>query len=128
MDTLRLSDADREAAVQRLGEQYAVGRLTKDEFDERSDAVWSAKTKGDLVPVFADLPSRARTATPARTGGGQRGRSWRPPFLPVLFVLVGIAIIAKAPWLLFGLLFWFCFARPRWQHARQWSGHSSRAR
>ena len=43
-------------ALDLLSEQYAVGRLDKDEFDERSDAVWSAKTQGDLAPVFADLP------------------------------------------------------------------------
>ena len=126
MDTLRLSDADREAAVQRLGEQYAVGRLTKDEFDERSDAVWSAKTGGDLAPIFDDLP-RAGTTTPARSSAGQRGRARRVPFLPMLFVLVGIAVILKAPFLLFGLLFWFCFARPH-RHARQWGGHCSPTR
>ena len=56
MDSLRLSDADREAAMDLLSEQYSVGRLTKDEFDERSDAVWSARTEGDLAPVFVDLP------------------------------------------------------------------------
>jgi len=65
MDTLRLSDADREAATGLLSEQYAVGRLNKDEFDERSDAVWSAKTRGDLAPVFADLPVRS-PALPVR--------------------------------------------------------------
>ena len=71
MDSLRLSDADREAAVDLLGDQYALGRLTRDEFDERSDAVWSAKTQGDLAPVFADLPV-------ARHGAGHRPvRRWR---------------------------------------------------
>jgi hypothetical protein len=44
MDTLRISDTDREAAMDLLSEQYSVGRLTKDEFDERSDAVWSARS------------------------------------------------------------------------------------
>ena len=38
MDTLRISDADRARALDLLSEQYAVGRLDKDEFDERSDA------------------------------------------------------------------------------------------
>ena len=66
MDSLRISDADREAAVDLLSEQYAVGRLTRDEFDERSDAVWSARTQGDLAPVFADLPA---TALPVRPTG-----------------------------------------------------------
>ena len=59
MDSLRISDADRAAAVDLLSEQYAEGRLTRDEFDERSDAVWSAKTRGDLAPVFVDLPVRS---------------------------------------------------------------------
>ena len=62
MDTLRISDADRATALDLLSEQYAVGRLDKDEFDERSDAVWSAKTQGDLAPVFADLPWRSPPA------------------------------------------------------------------
>ena len=77
MDSLRISDADRQAAVDLLGEQYAVGRLTRDEFDERSDAVWSAKTQGDLAPVFADLPVQLRRPGGRRVGhphGCRRGR------------------------------------------------------
>ena len=78
---LRISDADREAAVDLLSEQYAVGRLTRDEFDERSDAVWSAKTQGDLAPIFADLPvpSSGRPGrTPVRipAGAPHRPRWW----------------------------------------------------
>ena len=73
MDTLRISDADRETALDLLGEQYAVGRLDKDEFDERSDAVWSAKTQGDLAPVFADLPVRSPACRLARPGAGRSG-------------------------------------------------------
>ena len=89
MDSLRISDADRESAVDLLGEQYAVGRLTRDEFDERSDAVWSAKTQGDLAPIFADLPVRRRPGwpppAPARSGGGTHRRRWWPvPLAPVL--------------------------------------------
>ena len=68
MDALRLSDADREAAVDLLGEQYAVGRLSRDEFDERSDAVWSARTRGDLAPIFADLPVQSSATTGPDTG------------------------------------------------------------
>ena len=68
MDALRISDADRASALDLLSEQYAQGRLDKDEFDERSDAVWSAKTQGDLAPVFADLPVRS-PALPAHPAG-----------------------------------------------------------
>ena len=131
MDPLRLSDADREAAVDQLGEQYAVGRITKDEFDERSDAVWSAKTRGDLAPIFADLPARP-SATPARVDGGRRGRPRALPFLPLLFLIVAIAMIAKLPFLLFGLLLWFCLSRRGWHgshnQARRWGGQRSRTR
>ncbi len=129
MDPLRLSDADRETAVDQLGEQYAVGRLTKDEFDERSDAVWSAKTRSDLAPVFADLPVRSST-TPARTGvgPGRRGGLRGLPFLPVIFLIVAITVITKLPFLLFGLLLWFCLSRRAWHGGRHWSGHRPRMR
>jgi hypothetical protein len=90
MDTLRLSDADREAAMDLLSEQYAVGRLTKDEFDERSDAVWSARTRGDLAPVFVDLPVRA-PATPVRPAGRppRPRRRWTVPLAVVLWCALG---------------------------------------
>ncbi|MET0999684.1 MAG: DUF1707 domain-containing protein [Marmoricola sp.] len=126
MDTLRLSDADREAAVALLGEQYAVGRLTKDEFDERSDAVWSAKTRGDLAPVFVDLPERA----PARPAPSRRRSSprWAIPFVPVLFVLVAITVVTHLPFLLFGLLAWFVLSRRCGVASPRWGGHGSRMR
>jgi len=84
MDQLRISDADREAAVDLLGEQYAVGRLTREEFDERSDAVWSAKTQGDLAPIFVDLPVRSPglLAPVERRRGSRRSRWACPPPWP----------------------------------------------
>src|ERR1700712_851242 len=91
---LRLSDAERQSAVDQLGEQFAVGRLTREEFDERSDAVWSAKTQGDLSPLFADLPARAPGATsapPRVVRGESRARSLtgvRRVLVPLFVVLV----------------------------------------
>lgn len=66
---LRIGDAEREAAVSALGEHYAAGRLTKDEFDERSSQVWAATLQRDVDPLFGDLPgepraARANTAAP----------------------------------------------------------------
>ena len=118
MDALRLSDADREAAVGQLGEQYAVGRLTKDEFDERSDAVWSAKTRGDLAPVFADLPVRATATRP--TYGPRRTRRRPVPLLPVLFVLIALTVLTHLPFVLLALVL-FCVAG-RFHHGSR-SGH-----
>jgi hypothetical protein len=55
----RLSDAERDEAVERLAAAQAEGRLTATEYQERADAARSAVTRGDLVPLFSDLPASA---------------------------------------------------------------------
>lgn len=121
MDTLRLSDADREAAVDLLGEQYAVGRLDKDEFDERSDAVWSAKSRGDLVPVFADLPSARQQALPARTNRSRTARM-PLPLIVVLAVLAGLTVATHLPFLLLAGALWLVLSRRHRRRGRQLVG------
>lgn len=72
---LRIGDAERDAAAADLGEHYAAGRLTLDELNDRLDAVFSAKTFGQLTRILADLPGPGRLAwraAPARPGGGVR--------------------------------------------------------
>ncbi len=104
----RISDADRDRAIDRLSEHYAAGRLDKDEFDERSDAVWTAKTEGDLAPVFADLapPRRAPSPRPGFAPWGRRG--WFPlPFFPVLFVLIALTVVTHIPFVLLAFVGWF---------------------
>ena len=56
----RISDADRERAVQRLSDAVTEGRLTVAEFDERVAAVPAARTASELVPHLADLPGPGR--------------------------------------------------------------------
>jgi hypothetical protein len=58
-DTLRASDRDRDQVAETLREHYAQGRLTMEEFDERSTAATRAKTLGDLRELTTDLPVRA---------------------------------------------------------------------
>jgi hypothetical protein len=53
---LRISDAERERAVRTLGEHHAVGRLTYDEFVERMDLAYEARTHEQLNVLTADLP------------------------------------------------------------------------
>lgn len=55
-DHLRLSDADRIHALQSLSNHFTDGRLDSEEFDERTRAVTSARTIGELRPIFDDLP------------------------------------------------------------------------
>jgi hypothetical protein len=54
---LRLSDAEREEALDVLSEHVRTGRLDIDEFGTRSAKVSAAKTRRDLAPLFSDLPA-----------------------------------------------------------------------
>jgi hypothetical protein len=53
----RLSTAERDRAVTELRQHVAEGRLTEAEFAERSKAARNAVTRGDLAPLFDDLPA-----------------------------------------------------------------------
>ena len=53
---MRASDRDREAVVAVLRDAYTAGRLTLDEFDERTSAAYAGKTWGELRVLTADLP------------------------------------------------------------------------
>jgi hypothetical protein len=53
---LRASDEDRDRTAAQLREHHAVGRLTSDEFTERLDTAFRAKTVGELDGLLRDLP------------------------------------------------------------------------
>jgi|SRR5690625_2154682 len=112
---IRIGDVERERATTALGEHYAAGRLTKDEFDERAERVSSAWFEDDLAAVFADLPRDrpASTARPVQRARAGRSRGvmhlmWAPlMMLPVLAIgLLVLTVLIGAPWLLI-MLFWF---------------------
>jgi hypothetical protein len=53
---IRISDADRERAAQRLHQALAEGRITVTELEERLTVVYGARYEADLRPPLADLP------------------------------------------------------------------------
>jgi DNA-binding PadR family transcriptional regulator len=55
-DQIWPSDADRERVVAGLRDNFAEGRLTRAELDERLTVALSARTAGDLRRLMADLP------------------------------------------------------------------------
>ncbi|HEU5160584.1 MAG TPA: DUF1707 domain-containing protein [Streptosporangiaceae bacterium] len=74
---IRASDQERDEAVQHLQRAFAEGRLDDREFDERMRAALAARTRADLMPLFADLPdlpdlsaASVAPATPAAPGAG----------------------------------------------------------
>ena len=61
---LRASDEQRETAAQAIREHFAAGRLSDEELSDRVQAVYSARTQGELRSLLADLPKLP--ATPAQ--------------------------------------------------------------
>jgi hypothetical protein len=140
MTELRIGDSDREAAVSALGEHYAAGRLTKEEYDERADAAWSARTSSQLAPLFADLPRPSaprpvstpmpQPAVPAARPGW--GRWFGAGVAPVLLVVLALVILTHLPLFVLLVVAWCLIARMgrhrgydhrgspgAWQHGRR---------
>lgn len=79
---MRIGDQDRQVVVHRLEQAFAEGRLTLEEFSERTAAAWAAKTTSDLVPLTTDLPAvqdNSAPAVPAPAPGGEFAPAAHPP-------------------------------------------------
>lgn len=75
-----------------LSKQFSEGRLTPDEFSERSAAIAAAVTRADLEPVFADLPAKPEvSASPVETT-----RDWRA-YVMALIPLIALAFTVLVP-------------------------------
>jgi len=96
---IRASDAEREQAVVRLREATAEGRLTLDEFSQRVESAYAAKTNDELERLTGDLPAAA-AATPAMRrrprrftvaifGGVDRKGRWRAARTHWVFSIFG---------------------------------------
>jgi Domain of unknown function (DUF1707)/Cell wall-active antibiotics response 4TMS YvqF len=72
---VRASDAEREAVVERLRVAATEGRLTLSELTERTEAAYTATTRGELVPITADLPAAPASWAPVRQPGPS-DREW----------------------------------------------------
>jgi hypothetical protein len=110
---IRASDSDRERVVEILRGGYTEGRLTLDEFDERTTAAYAARTWSQLRELTSDLPVEVNLRRPGGTvGPPARDRAavqpppgapppplpaGRPGFFPVLpFVILFIVLAGSA--------------------------------
>lgn len=85
---IRVSDAERDRAVAALSGHFQVGRLTQEEFEDRSGRALQARTERDLSGLFTDLPQGAAPATVSA------GSARRVPLAAVVIACVMAAIIA----------------------------------
>jgi hypothetical protein len=67
---IRASDAERDATITRLRDAMAEGRLTLDDFSNRTDTALTALTRDQLAAVEADLPNGPAPAAIAAQGAG----------------------------------------------------------
>jgi hypothetical protein len=73
---IRASDGDREAVAARLNEAVGDGRLTLQEFGERLDRAYAARTRGALAPLTADMPAIGPVRGPGRLRKVMLGIFW----------------------------------------------------
>jgi Domain of unknown function (DUF1707) len=112
---LRAGDRDRGKAADILREQHVAGRLETDEFQERLDRCYAAKTYAELDELLADLP-RQEQPRPV-----QRARRWPVMvFAPLLIVAIAVSH-GRMIWLALPLLLFV--VRPLAAHSvRPWRG------
>jgi hypothetical protein len=126
---IRIGDAERDQAVAVLSDHFVAGRLTQEEFEERSDQATRARYADDLSPLFADLPDPTAASQPGLQAWSpgfrpspQRFRPVPPAFLllaPMLMVGLVIATVSlAAPWILL-VLFWIAMLSGPYNHRRQ---------
>jgi DUF1707 SHOCT-like domain len=109
--SIRASDQERESVVDVLRDAYTDGRLTLEEFDERTSAAYASKTWADLRELTADLPVEpvlgadlpqrrqpaAQQVVPSVPRPRHGGRDRPLGLLPVIFVWIMIAAAAGSP-------------------------------
>ncbi|MGW6458206.1 DUF1707 SHOCT-like domain-containing protein [Streptomyces sp. NPDC055078] len=72
-DAIRASDADRDRIADILRDAMAEGRLDAEEHSERIDAVYRAKTVGELQPLVRDLPPARKSPESGAYAHGSGG-------------------------------------------------------
>ena len=113
--TLRASDADREQIAARLRKAAAEGRLLAEEFEQRIEATFSARTYGDLDALVDDLPDdqliHPRSSSITRVRGPVRALAIvlvAAAVIAVVALVVTGTILAGGAWILFGVWFFGC--------------------
>ncbi len=99
---IRVSDAERDRAIAELSEHFQSGRLTQDEFEERSGQALQARTGSELTQLFTDLPGHTVAVAPPVSDETSPelafGQPHPPARMPVARILIPaiIAVIVVA--------------------------------
>ena len=120
---LRIGDTERDRAIAELGDHFAAGRLSTEEFEQRVDQAIKARFNDDLEPLFVDLPRTPEPTMESRSNQPSDAHlAWSPVlwFAPLLVVCAVVAaVLLSAPWLVWMFLWLFLitgFFRRRRHH------------
>jgi hypothetical protein len=123
---MRVSDADRDAALAELSEHYQAGRLTTEEMEERTAKALASKTGSELTSLLHDLPptgvSAPKAPAPRNRGGWAAAGTAALVLVAVAALTVGVVLGHDHHSIRFGLPWWiiplvFIFWRRRaWGH------------
>jgi hypothetical protein len=116
---MRAGDRDRQRVVEHLGKHFGEGRLTVEEFDERTIRAHASVYLDELPPLTADLP---RDPEPHPRPARSAMRIPAGVFLLFLAMLLAWSLVAAVVYgapPLFALFLLFLFLRHR-RWSRRW--------
>jgi Domain of unknown function (DUF1707) len=127
---LRASQAERERVVERLRVHAGEGRLEVPELEQRIEAAYGAKTRGELAQLLADLPEpppSRRKDDPRRVVAlGAMAAALAPLVLAIALFTLAPAGLAWMGWPLLG--WWFFAGLPAAGFGFASCGHARRSR
>ncbi|CAL9676020.1 hypothetical protein SUDANB95_07847 [Actinosynnema sp. ALI-1.44] len=104
---IRIGDAERQRAIELLGEHLSEGRLDVDEYGDRTARVTAAKTRGEVLALFDDLPephprfaqvAPLPSVSPVRSAAGGVDRRWMQVAVPAVGLLcVALFFLVRNP-------------------------------
>jgi hypothetical protein len=113
---IRASDADREIVRATLGDAFADGRLTREEYDDRLNTLYGSRTLGEVSSLVTDLvPLDGSPMAPAPLLGAdmrtRAARKWRKDVEESLAAFLVPSIICTVIWIAVtgGGFFWPVF-------------------
>ena len=122
---LRIGDTERDRAVAALGDHFAAGRLTNEEFEQRIEQAIKARFNDDLEPLFVDLPHTVEPhVEPKSQQHSDIPLAWAAMFwLAPLFVITAVvaAVVLSAPWLVW-IFLWMFLITGLFRHRRRYVG------
>jgi hypothetical protein len=126
----RVGDREREEVMHVLADAFAEGRLTREEFDDRSARALAARTGADLASLTEDLPLHGRVdrgleVVPRQRPLAKRVRVEAQTYFAVMLLLMAVWFVAGLtsqawyPWFIWPAMGWgIGIASRAWRAAR----------